>query len=213
MGKKGRIPWKLLGQIFWSFFKIGPITFGGGYAMIPVFHKEAVERRRWLQEEDVADILAIAQSTPGAVGVNASTFVGYRVAGVCGALAALTGMLLPTFLIVLTLCVSYLFVKDQEKIQAAFLGIRPAVAALIAYAGYRIWRTSVKDAATLMLAVCALGFLLLTGVNPAYAIAAGIVAGITLASVQLRWFGRDVLRRPLSQESYSCDDYYIGDGI
>lgn len=210
--KRKKVPWKLLGQIFWSFFKIGPVTFGGGYAMIPVFQREAVERRKWLQEEDVADILAIAQSTPGAVGINASTFVGYRIAGVRGALAALAGMLLPTFLIVLLLCWTYLYVKDQEKIQAAFLGIRPAVAALIAYAGYRVWRTAVKDKATLFLAAGALAVLLLTGVNPIYVIVAGILAGIVLAAARLRFFGQDVLHPKLVQE-HCYEDYYIGDGI
>lgn len=213
MRRKNKVPWTLLGQIFWSFFKIGPVTFGGGYAMIPVFQREAVERRQWLKEEDVADILAIAQTTPGAVGINASTFVGYRVAGVRGALAALAGILLPTFLLVLVLCWSYLYVKDQEKIQAAFLGIRPAVAAMIAYAGYRIWRTSVKDAATWVLAAGTLLFLLLTGVNPVYAIVLGIAAGIGLAAAQLRWLGRDVLKPGMIAQDHCYEDYYIGEGI
>lgn len=208
----GTASWRLLARIFWSFFKIGPVTFGGGYAMIPAFQREVVERRKWLEEEEVADILAIAQSTPGAVGINASTFVGYRIAGVRGAVAALAGVLLPTFTIVLILCMAFLQVKDEPKIQAAFLGIRPAVAALIAYAGFRVWRTAVKDRTTLILAVGSLVVLIVTGINPVYAILAGIVMGIALSVLHLRWTGADVAgiheteRKPL-------EDYFIGDGI
>jgi chromate transporter len=204
--------WRLLGRIFWSFCKIGPVTFGGGYAMIPVFQREAVERRHWLEEEEVADVLAIAQSTPGAVGINASTFVGYRVAGVRGALAALAGMLLPTFLIVLLLSWSFLTVKDEPKIQAAFLGIRPAVAALIVYAGFRVWKTAVTDAVTLLLALGTVLLLLGTGMNPVYAILFGIVLGIGLASAQLRWLGQDVLH-PGRPGTAAVEDYFYGDGI
>lgn len=204
--------WPLLGRLFWSFFKMGPVTFGGGYAMIPVFHQEVVEKRRWLEEEEVTDLFAIAQSTPGAVGVNASVFVGYRIAGVSGALAALLGVLLPTFLIVLALSVAFLAVRDQPKIKAAFLGIRPAVVALIVYAGIRVGRTSVKDVATLLMAAGALVLLIVTGINPVFALLLGMVLGLGIVPLRLRWTGTDVLARP-GKASVYVEDYYFGDGI
>lgn len=180
--------------------------------MIPLFSREVVERRGWLQEDEVADLFAIAQSTPGAVGVNASIFVGYRIAGVSGALAALFGMLLPTFLIVLLLSVSFLAVKEEPKLQAAFQGIRPAVVALITYAAIRVGKTAVKDAYTLLLALGSLCLLLLTGLNPLYALAGGIVAGQAVAAIRLRWFGVDVIKRRKKEEPY-LEDYFLGDGI
>lgn len=204
--------WKLLIRIFWSFFKIGPITFGGGYAMIPAFHKEVVESRGWLEEEDVTDIFAIAQSTPGAVGVNSSTFVGYRIAGVPGAVAALVGVLLPTFLIVLLLCVFFVTVKDHPKAKAAFEGIRPAVAALIAYAGIRVGRTAVKDLTTLFLAAGSLAFLLLTGCNPVVVIFLGIALGLALTVIKAKWFGTELFMEREVPNPVP-HDYFFGEGI
>lgn len=206
------INWPLLGRLFWSFFKMGPVTFGGGYAMIPVFHQEVVEKRGWLEEEEVTDLFAIAQSTPGAVGVNASTFVGYRIAGIPGAVAALIGVLLPTFLIVLALCVTFLMVRDQPKIKAAFLGIRPAVVAMIVYAGIRVGRTAVKDATTLLVAAGVLALLIATGINPVFALLLGMALGIVIVPLRLRWTGTDVLAERGKMQAYA-EDYYFGDGI
>jgi chromate transporter len=212
MKGNGTGQWRLLVKIFWSFFKIGPITFGGGYAMIPVFHKEVVESREWLEEEDVADIFAIAQSAPGAVGINSSTFVGYKIAGVPGAIAALIGILLPTFLIVLLLSVFFLTVKEHEKVKAAFEGIRPAVVALIVYAGIRVGRTAVRDVTGLLLAGGSLAFLLITGVNPVFVIALGMVLGIVITALKTRWSGEDMFKAHETQQQ-NIEDYYFGDGI
>lgn len=180
--------------------------------MIPVFSREVVERRGWLAEEEIADLFAIAQSAPGAVGVNASIFVGYRIAKVWGSLAALFGMLLPASLIVLALSFSFLTLQDEPKLQAAFQGIRPAVVALIAYAGIRVGRTAIRDWPTLLIAIGSLALLLATGLNPLYALGAGLVLGQVLAAVRLRWWGVDVLANKGRAEAYP-EDYFIGDGI
>src|SRR4051812_20212818 len=95
--------WKMLFQLFWTFFKIAPVTFGGGFAMIPLIEKEVVEKRKWLKSEDVTDVFALSQSVPGAVAINSATFIGQRIGGIKGAIAAMIGVSLPTFLIVLTL--------------------------------------------------------------------------------------------------------------
>ncbi|MDF2934776.1 MAG: chromate transporter [Paenibacillaceae bacterium] len=208
-----RLNWPLLGRLFWSFFKMGPVTFGGGYAMIPVFHQEVVEKRGWLEEEEVTDLFAIAQSTPGAVGVNASVFVGYRIAGLSGALAALLGVLLPTFLIVLVLSMAFLAVRDQPKIKAAFLGIRPAVVALIVYAGIRVGRTAIKDLATLVTAAGVLVLLIATGINPVFALLMGMAVGMVIVPLRLRWTGTDVLAGRPGKTGRYVEDYFFGDGI
>ena len=73
--------WKVLFQIFWTFFKISPVTFGGGFAMIPLIEKEVVEKRKWLKSEEVTDVFALSQSVPGAVAINSATFIGHRISG------------------------------------------------------------------------------------------------------------------------------------
>lgn len=203
--------WLLLVRIFWSFFKIGPVTFGGGYAMIPLFQKEIVDKNGWLEDKDVAEVFAVSQSIPGAIGINTAVFVGYRISGIRGALAALAGVLLPTFLIVVGLCIAFLEVRSNPKIDAAFIGIRPAVVALIAYAGLQIGRVSIKDKTTLFLAIASLLVLVVTGMNPILIIAAGIIAGLVLVPVKEK-FGCDVLKGETAP-GYVFDDYFIGDGI
>ena len=87
-------------KLFLTFLKIGAFTFGGGYAMIPLISREAVENHKWIEDKDILDIVAIAESTPGPIAVNAATFVGYRVGGVLGAFCATLGVVLPSFVII-----------------------------------------------------------------------------------------------------------------
>ena len=91
---------KELWSIFLTFMKIGAFTFGGGYAMIPLIQKEAVENHKWVTDEDILNVVAIAESTPGPIAINAATFVGYQVAGFTGAVVATLGVVLPSFLII-----------------------------------------------------------------------------------------------------------------
>ena len=87
-------------QLFGTFSKIGAFTFGGGYAMIPLIQREVTERRRWLEDRDILDIVAIAESTPGPIAINTATFVGYQVCGTLGAFCATLGVVLPSFLVI-----------------------------------------------------------------------------------------------------------------
>ncbi|SDE20396.1 chromate transporter [Paenibacillus sp. UNCCL117] len=206
--------WKLLGQIFWSFFKIGPVTFGGGYAMIPLIEREVVQKRGWVEGKDIADIFALSESIPGAIAINSASFVGFRVAGIPGAVAALTGILLPTFAIVIGLCAAFLQVRDHPKIEAAFVGIRAATVALIVVAGIKIGRTAVLDKATLLIVIGTIPLMLLVHINPVVLIIAGALAGMALAAVKLR-LGMMVPIEHAEPDafSYKYTDYYVGDGI
>lgn len=150
---------KLLFQLFVTFLKMGPCTFGGGYALVPVIERETVDKRGWLRSKDVADVLAIAGSVPGAVAVNSAAFIGYRVAGAGGAAAALLGICIPTFCMMLGLSLLYIHLKDNPKIEAAFLSIRATVVALIVYAAIRISKTAIVDFATGALAAIAVSLL------------------------------------------------------
>ena len=182
---------KELGQLFWTFLKIGPVSFGGGYAMMPVIERECVEKRQWIKEEEMAEILSLASTAPGGVGVNTAAFVGYRKAGLWGAIAAVAGMTLPTFLIVIMLSLIYLTWRDEPKIEAALKGIHAAVIALILMAAHRMAKAAVFDIATGCVTVAALLVLLLTNINPFYIILAGSVVGIALVKGK-QWFGIEV---------------------
>lgn len=134
-----------LWSLFCTFFKIGAFTFGGGYAMIPLIQKETVENKRWITDEDILEIIAIAESTPGPIAINSATFVGYRTAGVAGAFCATLGVVLPSFCIIL--CISYILREFQELkvIQYAFGGIRAGVLALLFKALWSMYQKSKKN--------------------------------------------------------------------
>ena len=99
-------------KLFTTFFKIGAFTFGGGYAMIPLIQHEVVDKNEWITDEDILEIVAIAESTPGPIAINSATFVGYRVCGVLGSIAATLGVVVPSFLIML--CVFFLLDRFQD---------------------------------------------------------------------------------------------------
>ncbi|OLN21562.1 chromate transporter [Domibacillus antri] len=177
---------KLLFQIFMIFFKLSPITFGGGYAMIPVIEREVVEKKHWLKQEEVTDLFALSGSIPGAIAINSAAFIGYRIAGVLGAIAATIGVMIPTFFIIVMLSIFYLFFSDHPKVEAAFEGIRPAVVALIVFAAYKMRKGAVVDKTTFAAAGCALVMLLVLRLHPVLVISAGAVSGIFLIGIQDR---------------------------
>ena len=117
--------------IFFSFFRIGLFTFGGGYAMIPIIESEIIDRRRWIDRSEFLDLLTLAQSVPGPIAVNTSVFVGYKVRGLRGAAAALLGAVLPSFAIILLVALFFAGIRQNAVVDAAFKGMRPAVVALI----------------------------------------------------------------------------------
>lgn len=175
-----KINWKLLWAIFVTFLKIGPVTFGGGYAMIPLIEREVVTKRKWIKAEDVTDVFAVAESVPGAIAINSATFIGYRIAGPLGAIVAMAGILTPTFFIIIALSISYLYFNDNPKMIAAFEGIRPAIVALISFAAYKIGQMAITDKTTLVTACLTVVLLLTLPIHPAVIIFCGALAGILL---------------------------------
>lgn len=129
---------KLLFKLFSTFFKIGAFTIGGGYAMLPLIQREVVDENQWLTTEEFMDILAIAEVTPGPVAVNTSTYVGYKKAGLKGALFCTLGTVLPSFVIILLIVKFFWGYRGNPVVEKIFLGIRPAVAALIFSAVYKL---------------------------------------------------------------------------
>jgi chromate transporter len=206
--------WKQLAHIFWTFFKMGPLTFGGGFAMIPAIEHEVVEKNRWLDEDEVMDVFAVAGSAPGAIAVNAAIFVGYKLKGLKGAIAALLGILLPTFMIVIALCIAYLNAQNYPKVQAALEGIGAATVALIVSAGIRMGKTAILDVTTFLAAAGSFVFLVLVPVNPIYV----LVIGCLLLAVFINFKSRlgytvSTVSNKKKTTAYKYSDYFIGDGI
>ncbi|WNR43115.1 chromate transporter [Paenibacillus roseipurpureus] len=205
-------------DIFWTFLKIGPSTFGGGYAMIPVIEREVVIKRGWLAEDEVSDIVAIAGSAPGGMGVNASAFIGYRMAGVAGAAAAVIGIALPTFLIALVLSMLLIFMQSEPKVVAAFKGIHGAIIGLIVLAAYNMARSAITDKTTLATAIGTVAILLLLPMNPIFMILIGLFIGFVFVKVKeafgfKRSFDKRKEKTNTSHNGYAYYDYFIADGI
>ncbi len=135
---------KTLWQVFFTFFKIGAFTFGGGYAMIPLIQNEAVERNKWITDDDILEIIAIAESTPGPIAINSATFVGYRAAGVLGSVCATLGVVLPSFVIILLLSFMLQAFQELPVVQYAFFGIRAGVLALLCKSLWSMYQKSPK---------------------------------------------------------------------
>ena len=164
--------------VFWSFFKIGLFTFGGGYAMISVISAELVERRKWITQEDMTDMLIISEMTPGAIAVNSATFVGYRVAGVLGGIRGTLGVVLPSLIIITVLSFFVHYLEEVAWLAAAFKGIQAVVVVLIVNAMVKFFKQLDKNWQSYLIAAAALIVTLLTDFNVIFLILAGGIYGI-----------------------------------
>ncbi len=126
--------------LFWTMFKIGLFTFGGGYAMIAILERELVERKKWIEHDEFIDIIAIAESTPGPIAINSSTYIGYKRCGVIGSVFATLGVAMPSFIIIFLISIFYdAFIKIQV-VNYAFKGIQACVCFLILSAGIKMFK-------------------------------------------------------------------------
>jgi chromate transporter len=164
-----------IGQLFWSFFKIGTFTIGGGYAMIPLMEKELVDRHRWLTEEEFMEILALSQTMPGIFAANMATHVGWRLRGILGAVVSVIGNILMPILIILALAMGLRYVQGNPVVEAIFKGVRPVVVALIAAPVFRMAKTAHITRYNFWIPVLAALLIWLLGVSPIWII---LVTGI-----------------------------------
>ncbi|MBP3251153.1 MAG: chromate transporter [Prevotella sp.] len=162
-------------ELIKTFFKIGMFTLGGGYAMIPMIEAEVVDKHRWISKEEFLDLIAIAQSCPGVFAINVSTFIGYKLRKVRGALACAVGTALPSFLIILLIAMFFHQFKDNPVVAAIFRGIRPAVVALIAVPTFNLARSAKLSWANCWIPIGGALLIWLLGVSPIFII---LLAGI-----------------------------------
>ena len=163
--------------LFLTFVKIGMFTIGGGYAMLPLIQREVVDRG-WLSKEDFVDVFAVTQSLPGIFAVNISIFVGYRLKKTPGAICCALGTILPSFLIILLIALFFTQVRDNEWVERAFKGLRPAAVALIVVPCLTTARSIKLTKLQLIIPVAAALLIWQVGVSPAWIILAAIAGGL-----------------------------------
>ena len=153
-------------ESFKTFFKIGMFTLGGGYAMIPIIESEVVEKHKWVSKEEFLDLIAIAQSCPGVFAINISTFIGYKLRKVRGAISCTLGTALPSFLIILLIAMFFHQFQDNAIVASIFRGIRPAVVALIAVPTFNLAKSAQLTWTTAWIPVVGALAILALGVSP-----------------------------------------------
>ena len=171
---------KELLDLFLAFARVGGMTFGGGYAMLPILQREIVENRGWATEEELADYFAIGQCTPGVIAVNTATFIGRKRAGVPGGIAATLGVVFPSLIIISLLAGVITRFSELDWVKNAFAGVRVCVCVLIFNAVWKLGKKSVVDRWTAAIfALVALGALL-TDLSPAVFVLLAGACGVAL---------------------------------
>lgn len=174
-----------LHELFLVFMKIGAFTIGGGYAMIPLI-KDELDKRHWIGEDELPDIIALAQSAPGILAVNVSIFTGYKIRGVKGSIAATIGSVLPSFLIILAIAMAFSNFQDNPVVISIFKGIRPVVVSLIAAPMISMAKKSDKTWWAWMITILSLLAVAFLQVSPIYIIIVVIVLALAFAKFRER---------------------------
>lgn len=151
-------------ELFATFFKIGLFTFGGGYAMISIIEDNCVERKKWITHDEMMNVTVIAESTPGPIAINCATFVGYKVAGMLGAVFATFGVVLPSFIIILIISFFLDNFLEIPVIANAFTGIKVAVGILIFNAGMNMLKKMKNELLPRIIMVCSLVVMFLSNI-------------------------------------------------
>ncbi|MBR4073611.1 MAG: chromate transporter [Clostridia bacterium] len=165
-------------KLLFTFLKIGAFTFGGGYAMIPVIQREIVDKHKWITEDDILDIIAIAESTPGPIAINSATFVGYRVAGVLGSAVATFGVVFPAFMLIYIISFFLRQFEDLQVIKYAFAGIRAGVLSLLINALISMGKKCPKNILSYIVVVASFALVALFDVNVLFVIIGCAVTGV-----------------------------------
>ena len=169
---------KKLLQLFLAFARVGVMTFGGGYAMIPILEREIVDRHGWASNEELMDYYAVGQCTPGVIAVNTATFIGYKVAGPLGGVFATLGVVFPSLVIITVIAGVLTRFADIPAVKSAFAAIRVCVCVLIFNAVLKLWKGAVKDKAGLCLFFLVFVLSIFLDISPVFYVLFCAVAGI-----------------------------------
>lgn len=168
---------KKIVEMFIAFFKIGAFTFGGGYAMIPLIEEEVVNNKKWIDKNEFMDILVVSQSLPGALAVNCSIFLGYKIGGFLGAIMALLAVILPSFFIIIIIAAFFMQFRDNYYVNAAFKGITAAVPMLVLVGAISLSKGLDKNKLTIITIILGLIGLIIFKMHPVIVIIISAVYG------------------------------------
>jgi len=163
---------KILWELYRAFFTIGALTFGGGYAMLPMLEREIVAKYKWATQEEILNYFAIGQCTPGIIAVNTATFVGYKAAGVPGGILATLGVVSPSLVIIMVIAAVLQHFMEIVWVQNAFAGIRVAVCALIVSSVIKLFKSNVKKPWHIALCIAAFIVVALLKLSPVWVVVA-----------------------------------------
>jgi len=173
-------------DLFLTFAKVGAMTFGGGYAMLPILQREVVENKGWATDEELTDYFAIGQCTPGVIAVNTATFVGQKKRGIAGGILATLGVVLPSLLIITALAGVIARLSHLALVQHAFAGIRVCVCVLIFNAVVKLWKSAVKDRWALLIFLAVFAGAVFLDLSPVIYVLAAAVTGILIEVIRGR---------------------------
>ena len=177
---------KELFELFLAFARIGGLTFGGGYAMLPMLQREAVEKQDWVTEEELMDYYAVGQCIPGVIAVNTATFIGNKVKGLPGAIAASLGVISPSLVIIIAIAAFIQSFSDLPIVQNAFAGIRVGVCVLILSAVLKLFKKAIIDKFTLGLFAVVFLLSIFTDISPIVFVIVSALAGIIVHAFFLK---------------------------
>ena len=170
----------LYADLFVTFARMGVMTFGGGYAMLPILQREVVQKKKWATDEEIMDYFAIGQCTPGIIAVNTATMIGQKQGGVAGGIIATLGLVFPSFLIITLLDGVIETFSHLAVVQKAFAGIRICVCVLILNAVIKLFRKAIVDKATLVIFIAVMALAYFTSLNPVIFVIIAAVLGIVI---------------------------------
>lgn len=176
---------KELFDLFLAFAKVGVLTFGGGYAMLPILQREVVEKNNWASDEELMDYYAIGQCTPGVIAVNTATFIGQKRKGIIGGIITTLGVVLPSMIIITIVAAFISNFADLPIVKNAFAGVRVCVCVLIFNAVVKLWKTSVVDKATLIIFLGVFIGSVLTDLSPVVFVIITAIAGIVVKNLEV----------------------------
>lgn len=176
----------MYGKLFVSFWKIGTFTIGGGYVMIPIMEQEIVDRRGWLSREEFMDYLSLSQAMPGIFAVNMATCIGRKLGGIWGVVCAIAGNVLMPIALILMLAMFFRYFRDNVIVERVFMGLRPAVVALIAAPVFRMAKSAKISWSNFWISLVAALLIWLFGVSPVWVIVAAMAGGLVWGRVKVK---------------------------
>jgi chromate transporter len=168
----------ILVDLFVTFLKIGTFAVGGGPAMLPLIEKDAVYNKKWISKEEFVDMIALTQSIPGPIAVDTSVYIGYKVAGIAGSIAAVFGAIFSAFVVVLIIAMYFVNINQNKNVEAVFMGIRPAVVALLAVPVLRMGKSSKINRKTIIIPIVTVILVAFFNINAVYIIIASAIGGL-----------------------------------